>query len=116
MHVDLAQGQWVELRDPRTVTERVRRPVKSAAYKVAQFAESEASVDAIEAWDDMRVLAAVALIDTWSVGHPVTVDSILDLPSDVYDGLLAAVEPHISVMMPVFSSAGVTDPKAVSGS
>ena len=116
MRIDLPQGQWAELRDPRVVTERRRRPAKTALYAVAKLAEAEATVEAIEAWDDLRVQVAVALIDQWSVNVDVTVDAILDLPGDVYDALLTAVEPQIMALLPSFGAGGVTDPKALTDS
>lgn len=108
MRVDVPSGGWVEFRDPKVVTERLRRPVKQAA---AGFREGMPDEQAIVAFDETLDLACVALIESWSFGA-VTVDGLLDLQGPDVDAIHKHVEPLLPALMPNFGDLSDMDPKA----
>lgn len=119
----LPYDAWADLRDPKLVPERLRRPVKAALFAIQRDAEawktvaangdtSQMTPETIGAFDDLNDLAAVALIADWSYGLPVNVDTLRDTPGAVYDAIQAAVAPLMLEMMPNFTADGVNDPKA----
>jgi hypothetical protein len=107
-------GGWVELRDPKEVPEKLRRPVVQASIDAQKFADLQdgdftgADMNELQSLND---LVAIALIKDWSFEQPVTLEGLLDIPSGAYDELLALVAPKIGQLMPNF---GVNpDPKAL---
>ena len=127
MRIELPGNDWAELRDPATLTERQRRPVRAAVMAMSTGAMA-ASIDAAEATTadqaiavaqavtpaDLAVmvevndLVAVAMIEAWSFGEPPTsADALLDLPGGTYDLLVAAVAEH----MPAFMGVDTTPTK-----
>lgn len=109
---------WVELRDPKHVSERNRRPIiakatamQSVAQKVQQedgsFTEDE--FNSLYSFND---LVAVALISAWSWEHPITVDGLLDLAAGDYDAILKLTAPLVTALMPSFEpdEDSVNDP------
>jgi len=105
---ELSNG-WVELRDPKHVSERNRRPIIAKATAMKAVAEkftdddsdafSEDEFNALYSFND---LVAVALIREWSWDQPVSVDGLLDLDAVDYDAILKLTAPLVSEMMPSF--------------
>ena len=97
---------WVELRDPKHVSERNRRPIIAKATSMKALADkidaeefNEAEFNALYSFND---LVAVALISAWSWDVPVTVDGLLDLAASDYDAILKLTAPLVSDLMPSF--------------
>lgn len=107
--VDVAGG-WVELRDPKTVSERLRRPVMAKASQLAsvvsEVSKGEARIegDSLTGMYEFNDLVAVALISEWSFEQPLTVDGMLDLPSATYDEIQKIVAPMFNQLMPSFEA------------
>ena len=130
MKVDLPDGAWASLRDPKKVPERLRRPV--LAVLMAQGKNSaelptitpdtppEEVLQALDSsvldkFSELNDLVVVALVEEWSyTDTPITADSVLDLPGDVYDALREAVAPFVVDLIPDFGPT--PDPKARTGS
>lgn len=127
-HLVLPFDGWADLRDPKMVPEKKRRPVVEAMTKAGQSLDvsaiKDASEDELEALAmqqgsgvfqmlDVADLAAVALIEKWGYEMPVDLDSIGELPGAVVDALRAAVMPLIGDMFPSFEPD--PDPKAPTG-
>ena len=113
--VDLPDGQWAELDDPRRVTERKRRPYLSAMtaasastanlprdgngeidnrfFGAEQQAAYDASLDAL----------TVCLVKAWSYDLPVVADSLLDLPVGAVDALRAECGKLHDQLLPNFA-------------
>jgi hypothetical protein len=106
MRHDLPSGAWIETRDARAVTERLRRPVKHAS---GRFRNDMGSDEAMAVYDDVLDLATVALISAWSFDAPVVVDSLLDLSGDDIDAVRAIIEPLMPLLLPNFSASSVAD-------
>lgn len=127
--VDLPSGGWVSFRDPETLTERQRKPVKRAWTRVGlagnlravikgemspgDLADSE--VDLLEA---VAESCAAALIESWSFtcevdGNvemlPPTIEAVGDLMPDDYAALILAASKHRDTLLPDFSPAERTD-------
>lgn len=121
--LDLPDGQWAELADPRKVPEK-----KRARYRRSHFAFSAATADlprmgddknvpdprylddtAAELADNIAALLMVCLVREWSYGE-VTVDVLDGLPADAYDQLLRACTPLATELMPSYEAD--VDPKA----
>lgn len=142
--IELPDGEWAELRDPKKVPERLRRPAKAASFEMyrtrqKQLEETASTASpaapAAGAWgappedevappvDDGtgysldQITASVdagivALVASWSFGDVVTEDTLLDLPSDAYDAIVAAVTPMIAEMFQTMEPS--TDPASPS--
>ena len=128
MKVDLPDGAWAHLRDPKQVPERLRRPYASKMQSMAKYKpvfdrikkaaseEEKAAITAelppecIEGFSESNDLMVVALVDEWSFDTPVTIDTVLDLPAGQYDALRTAVAPFLSELMPDYGPS--PDPKA----
>jgi hypothetical protein len=113
-------GGRARLRDPGTLPERYRRPLKSLATllgdkleEVARSAQgpddsvarvaadvglSETDVDRL-----MRLTDAViyALLESWTLTIPVptTLDAVQDMPGDVYDALATGTAKHAAALL-----------------
>lgn len=119
----LPSGATAVLREPRMVTERLRRPFMRAQRRLAssdlsviylaaqnegrELTEAEgleiaAHPDA-DLLEDLDYLAVAALVAEWSYDFPVSADTVLDLPSCDLDALRAAVRPLIPQMSPNFT-------------
>lgn len=126
-------GFWFVLREPQDVPERLRRPVvaklasfigtakaafdnddlAAAVDATAQGVEvDEAKVkealpdDLAEVFhntDELNDLLALALLVSWSVETPITLDALLDLPSGDYKAISQKVAPMMTALMPDFS-------------
>ena len=117
MRKDVYSG-WIELRDPKAVPERLRRPVFSKSMESATYAKDNdlevISTDAIDLLSEFNDLLAVAMVEKWSFSDVVSVEEMLDLPSRTYDDIRQAVAPFVNDLIPDF---GVDpDPKATTDS
>lgn len=137
-------GGWVELEDPKKVTQRKRRPVREAmvamlrsgkamtelgglgdidpnqltSEQATQVAEMAVSADLLGVADEITEALIVALVDVWSFGDEVTVDALVDIPGDAYDALAALVAPMMGDLFPDFATPAFgqpVDPKAPGG-
>jgi hypothetical protein len=108
-------GGWVELRDPKKVPDRLRRPVKYAMVDsqdlVAAVEAGTLTRDQFVSADAMTDTVILALVKEWSFSQALTVDGLLDLEGDSYDAITELVRPHVIELLPSFSG-DVTDPKA----
>jgi hypothetical protein len=69
------------------------------------------SIEQAMAWDNMREASAVALLASWTLDRPLPkLDTIGDLPEDLYDALLDAVGGVSAAELEV--NFEVTNPKA----
>ena len=99
---------WVELRDPKHVSERNRRPIIAKATSMKAVADRVTSDDESFTEDEFlslyafNDLVAVALIREWSFDVPVTLDGLLDLPAGDYDAVLKLTAPLVTELMPSF--------------
>jgi hypothetical protein len=103
MRKDVFNG-WIELRDPKSVPERLRRPVfqKSIEGASLDFESVDADSKAMEFFSEFNDLLAVALISEWSFDAPITTDGLLDLPSKTYDDVRAICAPFLDELIPDF--------------
>lgn len=119
----LPSGATAVLRDPRMVTERLRRPFMAVQRKLAgsdlsviflaaqnegrELTETEglqlAGHPDADLLAELDYLAVAALVAEWSYDFPVTADTVLDLPVCDLDALRAAVKPLIPQMAPNFT-------------
>ena len=139
--IALPDDGWVALKDPTLVSEKQRRAVRAAAIgmsqditalraleryaadvkaaKAAGTAEPDApDVDITGVTEQQEQLAdtlAVTLIATWSYEQPVTIDALQDLPGPVYDAIVAATTPLLTVLLPDFSPTASRDPENPTG-
>jgi hypothetical protein len=116
--VELADGNWAELRDPKRVTERARRRYIS---RMSEFNKSRAGADVgqygadqQDLFDDAIDLLIVALVESWSLEQPVTVDALSDLRTDVFDPLKKACLALAGDVLPDYSPS--PDPPAAGAS
>lgn len=101
---------WVVLRDPKTISERMRRPIiaKATAMRVVANKVTNADDDDTFSEDEFlslyafNDLVAVAVISEWSWDFPVSLDGLLDLPAGDYDAVLKITAPLVSDLMPSF--------------
>ena len=107
--VNLPSGGWIDVRDPRAVTERLRRPMKHAW---SEFHQGMSTNEALITYDNVVDLASMALIEAWSFPTPLTAEGLLDLVGDDVDAIRAVVEPLMEKLLPNFAASGVKDPKA----
>lgn len=106
IRVELPDGAWAELQDPRKVPERARRPVLTAQAGLQQYVTGETlttSPAALQAFSELNDAMAVALVERWSYPDPVSLDGVLGLPGDAYDALREAVAPFATALLPDFS-------------
>jgi hypothetical protein len=108
--ITFPDGGWIELREPAEVSERLRRPhLAAVAVVMGTEPNTAARVNAVRYANET---AAVALIGAWCWGDPITTDRMLDLPSLVYDQILAAIEPKAAGLRWSLVGEDPTDPKA----
>jgi hypothetical protein len=123
--LDLPEGEWAELADPRKVTERKRRPYVTAMSAFNEIAVRDAEGVLVPSafgeeqqrrLDTALDLLTVALVKAWSFEQgpgaplPIAVESLQDLPVDCFDELRRAVGEISAVLLPNFSPT--PDPKA----
>lgn len=120
---EMQDGAWVEVRDPRMVTYRQRKPLVmpyerlSRAFRRASEPTSmpaspqpgdtsapdvvriEVNDQMLDDGEAMTVCLALALVDSWSFGPPpTTADDVLNLPAvalDELDSILLDYLPRI---------------------
>lgn len=114
-------GMTYLLRSPENVPERLRRPVTRKLVELSNtvgvtgdgrtpdpFAKPDDSAvenvtpEEIDLADELNDLLVVALVAEWSLGVPITVDALLDLPKGDYDSLRQTVAPFVTAMLPSF--------------
>lgn len=104
-------GGWVVLREPKMVSERLRRPLLAmTATAVGKIDAEENMADSIDFYSQFNDLLAMALVSSWSFGEQVTLDALLDLPAGTYDAIRELVSPFVTDLMPDFGAS--PDPKA----
>jgi hypothetical protein len=112
MRVEVFSG-WIELREPKLVSERLRRPVFEKSVGGSSLIEDEGdgiSEETMRFFSEFNDLVAIAMIEKWSFEFPVSLDGLLDLPSKTYDDVRKTVTPFVNELIPDF---GVDpDPKA----
>lgn len=116
--ITLSNGGWADIKAPTAVSERNRRPVEKALIAIYQsgamkdlenptVGEVAATLDAdsFDQFTTLNDLLIVARVSAWSFEMPITMDNILDLPSDDYKVLQEATAKDIDQMMPNFSTS-----------
>lgn len=131
--ITLPSGKTAVLRDPQQVSERARRPVTRLQARIAAgpvgellrrkdtLTDAEFEAEAMSLMgsedfallDEVNDLLIVALVASWSYDAPVTLDSVLDLPQQDYEALKRAVAPHVTALMPDFSTSPDPDSPTV---
>jgi hypothetical protein len=116
MKITLPNDAWAELRDPKAVPERLRRPVSQALLVMGKNQEAMTAADAtslsaeaLASFESLNDLLIVARVSAWSLNTPVSLESVLDLPSDLYNALREATAPGMMDMMPDFSASEAPD-------
>jgi hypothetical protein len=113
--IELPESAWAELRSPRSVPERLRRPVTKIMFQISQQQAQSLSVDVVDpemvmVYSELNDLLIVARVVAWSYDLPITVDSVLDLPGDAYEILQAKAAESMTEMIPNFASSN--DPES----
>ena len=119
--IELANGGWAVLRDPASVSVKLRRPVEKALMTIARsqaknalLAPSDVAANldpaTIDQFYELNDLLIVALVESWSFEKDITLDNVLELPSEAYKTLQEATASAISTMLPNFGFSN--DPKA----
>ena len=107
-------GGWIELRYPKAVPEKMRRPILARATTMQRKAQAlengDADDDAVMSLYEFNDLVSVALIQAWSFSDSVSVEGLTDLPSGTYDQIQKITAPMIVDLMPSFE----VDPDPVS--
>ena len=118
MKHDLSNGNWVEVCEVNEVTERRRRPIVSALTSLQDLnkefpamggedvALKTSTLESLEGLNDLLILARAK---AWSFDKEITLDNILDLPSEDYDTLRNLCAVDVVKLMPDFSSPEVAD-------
>jgi hypothetical protein len=120
--IELSESGWAELRDPAAVPVRLRRPVEKMLFEISQAngvdalannagneveaaAEIVANIDLdlFSKFNDLNDLLILARIAAWSYDLPITLDSVLELPSGDYQILQEVTAKDITEMMPNFA-------------
>ena len=127
--IPLSNGGWAVLRDPKAVTQRLRRPVEKAFLKVGQGSaraalenageittEAQANrvasaidPDTLDLFNELNDLIVIARLESWSLDKPLTIDSLLDLPDEDYKALRSAAANKSMEMLPDFSFSNDPD-------
>ena len=139
--VDLGNGAWAKLRDPRDVPERKRRPLDKVQRILAGSKVGEALLawheehgddrpdekqmrdllrpllaeDEMDLFDQSNDLLIVALVEEWSFeDKPITVEEIQDLPGRAYRALKEVCEPLLGVVLGNEDETDLLDPDSPS--
>jgi hypothetical protein len=116
MRVEVFSG-WIQLREPKLVPERLRRPVFEKSVSGSSLTEDDGdgiNEETMRFFSEFNDLVAIAMIKEWSFEFPVSLEGLLDLPSRTYDDVRLAVTPFVNELIPDF---GVDpDPKATTAS
>jgi hypothetical protein len=98
-------GGWIDLRDPKDVPEKLRRPVIEKSVSLQEVVgkeENDLTSGDLSNLFGLNDLIAVALVAGWSFAHPITLDGLLELSGSAYDDILKAVAPKTIELMPNF--------------
>lgn len=124
----LPDGAHALMRAPRTVAERLRRPVANARNRLGAMLpdlppgtpEDEQKrrygqamlphPELMNAVDDALI---VALVSAWSFEFPVTMETVGDLPSPAYDALKEECERLAPELFPSFDPTPAPDSPTV---
>ena len=96
---------WIQIRDPKTITERMRRPIIARASNMSalvDLADGEAPLSDVEKMLEFNDLVAVTMIAAWSFDGDVNVDTLLDLEVETYDAIQKKTSEYVSQLMPSF--------------
>ena len=108
--IDLSEGAWALIADPKRVSERKRRSViesishlSSETVKVAEEAArtgDELDTEKLPISDVPNMMSVVdhcivAMLISWSFDTEITIDNVLDLAGEDYRILTAATEPFM---------------------
>jgi len=128
--IELPNGAWANLRTPSAVPERLRRPVTKAMFAIASGSAGKALVevqqdlsdqekaaqvaqslnpDTLDMYSNLNDLLIVARVSEWSFELPITIDGVLDLPSNAYEILQEVTAKDITEMMPNFTTSDNKD-------
>lgn len=116
MKIDLPGDMWATLRRPEEVPERLRRPIGAITGRALNAPGLTAAVQAkdeagaatalgavgIQLMYDLNDALIVALVKDWSYETPVSVETLGDLPGEVYDALQDATAPFLDRLLPNF--------------
>lgn len=114
--IELPDNAWAELRNPRTVPERLRRPVTQMMFAIAnnqeiQNAENDVvNSELVGIYSELNDLVIVARVAAWSFDLPISVDGVLDLPGNAYEVLQEKTVENVLDMIPNFGQS--TDPES----
>lgn len=114
--IELPDGAWAELRSPRTVPERLRRPVTKMMFAISNNQEIQNTDDnvvnpeLVGIYSELNDLMIVARVVAWSFDLPISVDGVLDLPGDAYEILQEKAVENVLDMIPNFGQS--TDPES----
>lgn len=97
-HLDLPDGGWAEIREPREVTNRQKREHTNALVELGAKDDKSAKT-IIEALDEGEHLTLLFIKD-WSYEKPVSVESFMDLPVDVCLAIENATMKPINQVFP----------------
>lgn len=113
-------GGWVDLREPREVPERLRRPIVvkagaigKAAQNIANADEVSVDEDTLSAMFEFNDLLVIALAKAWSFEEPITLEGLGNLPGNTYDALQKIVAPMVTDLMPSFEATPDADSPTV---
>jgi len=119
--VELTNGGWAILRDPASVSVKLRRPVEKALLVIARsqaknvlLAPSEvaANIDpsTIDQFYELNDLLIVALVESWSFEKEINLENVLQLSGEDYKTLQEVTAPAINLLLPNFGFSN--NPKA----
>lgn len=116
MKITLPNDAWAEIRNPKEVPERLRRPVSQALLVMGKNqstltddAPESMSPEALSSFESLNDLLILARVKAWSYDLPITMESVLDLPSYSYNILRQETASGMMEMMPDFSSSDAPD-------
>lgn len=117
--ITLPSGKTAVLRDPKTVTERLRRPVQNAHAKWtstetfktmvvlsrAKKKDSDLTIpdEDMALLDRLNDVTAVALVESWSYEFPVSIDTLQDITGPDYDVLRTETAKSFSDLVTSFA-------------
>ena len=127
--ISLPDDGWAIIRDPAAVPVRLRRPIEKLMIQISQGTGVQALTNAgditdpataadvaqkldigiLDDFNELNDLCIVARVLEWSFSEPVCIDSLLDLPSDVYEILQTVSADKLTEMMPNFGESKEAD-------
>jgi hypothetical protein len=113
--IELPESAWAELRSPRSVPERLRRPVTKLMFQISQQQAENMTNEVVDPemvmiYSELNDLLIVARVIAWSYDSPINVESVLDLPGDAYEILQAKAAESMTEMIPNFNQSN--DPES----